>query len=177
MWLKSSLLDTSSAKKVTRRSSESASSKSASSKSRATTILKAMSNSQRLKILSHLIDGEEKSVKELETVTKYRILHVDYNDYIQDLDNKKEDLKFSDLELIFKDLKSLFEKKGFIINWKALEKQSLDETINALTMASPFSLEEKQVLLEAQNLDIRKNKIAEILKTYTHDIYENNTIQ
>ena len=118
-----------------------------------------------------------KSIKELETVTKYRILHVNYDDYIQDLENKKEDLKFSDLELIFKDLKSLFEKKGFIINWKALEKQSLDETINALAMASPFSLEEKQVLLEAQNLDIRKNKIAEILKTYTHDIYENNTIQ
>ena len=118
-----------------------------------------------------------KSIKELETLTKYRILQVNYEEYIKDLDNKKEDLKFSDLELIFKDLKSLFEKKGFIINWKALEKQSLDETINALAMASPFSLEEKQVLLEAQNLDIRKNKIAEILKTYTHDIYENNTIQ
>ena len=118
-----------------------------------------------------------KSIKELETLTKYRILQVNYDDYIEDLENKKEDLKFSDLELIFKDLKSLFEKKGFIINWKALEKQSLDETINALAMASPFSLEEKQVLLEAQNLDIRKNKISEILKTYTHDIYENNTIQ
>ena len=118
-----------------------------------------------------------KSIKELETLTKYRILQVNYDDYIEDLENKKEDLKFSDLELIFKDLKSLFEKKGFIINWKALEKQSLDETINALSMASPFSLEEKQVLLEAQNLEIRKNKIAEILKTYTHDIYENNTIQ
>ncbi len=118
-----------------------------------------------------------KSIKELETLTKYRILQVNYDDYIEDLENKKEDLKFSDLELIFKDLKSLFEKKGFIINWKALEKQSLDETINALAMASPFSLEEKQVLLEAQNLDVRKNKIAEILKTYTHDIYENNTIQ
>ncbi len=118
-----------------------------------------------------------KSIKELETLTKYRILQVNYDDYIEDLENKKEDLKFSDLELIFKDLKSLFEKKGLIINWKALEKQSLDETINALDMASPFSLEEKQVLLEAQNLDIRKNKIAEILKTYTHDIYENNTIQ
>ena len=116
-------------------------------------------------------------VKELETETKYRILSINYDSFIQDLENKKEDLKFSDLELIFKDLKSLFEKKGFIINWKALEKQSLDETINALAMASPFSLEEKQVLLEAQSLDIRKNKIAEILKTYTHDIYENNTIQ
>ena len=118
-----------------------------------------------------------KSIKEIDTLTKYRILEVNYDNYIEDLENKKEDLKFSDLELIFKDLKSLFEKKGFIINWKALEKQSLDETINALAMASPFSLEEKQVLLEAQNLDIRKNKIAEILKTYTHDIYENNTIQ
>ena len=118
-----------------------------------------------------------KSIKEIDTLTKYRILEVNYDSYIEDLENKKEDLKFSDLELIFKDLKSLFEKKGFIINWKALEKQSLDETINALAMASPFSLEEKQVLLEAQNLDIRKNKIAEILKTYSHDIYENNTIQ
>ena len=85
---------------------------------------------------------------------------------------KKKILKFSDLELIFKDLKSLFEKRGFIINWKALEKQSLDETINALAMASPFILEEKQVLLEAKNLDIRKNKIAEILTTYTFDEYQ-----
>ena len=118
-----------------------------------------------------------KNIQEIQTDTKYRILEVKYDDYLDDLKGQKEDLKFSDLELIFKDLKSLFEKKGFIINWKALEKQSLNETINALAMASPFSLEEKQVLLEAQNLDIRKNKIAEILKTYTHDIYENNTIQ
>ena len=81
------------------------------------------------------------------------------------------------MELIFKDLKSLFQKKGFIINWKGLEKQSLNETINALSMASPFALEEKQILLEAENLKIRKNKIAEILKTYTHDIYDNNTLQ
>ena len=44
-------------------------------------------------------------------------------------------------------------------------------------MASPFSLEEKQVLLESENLDIRKNKITEILNTYNHDIYDNNTIQ
>ena len=118
-----------------------------------------------------------KSIKELETLTKYRILQVNYDDYIEDLENKKEDLKFSDLELIFKDLKSLFEKKGFIINWKALEKQSLDETINALAMASPFSLEEKQVLLEAVNLNLRKNKIAEILSTYTFDEYNNTTLQ
>ena len=117
------------------------------------------------------------NIKELKTEKKYRILNVNYEKFIQDLKSEKEDLKFSELELIFKDLKSLFEKRGFIINWKALEKQSLDETINALAMASPFSLEEKQVLLEAKNLDMRKNKIAEILSTYTYDIYDNTTIQ
>ena len=89
---------------------------------------------------------------------------------------KKENLKFSDLELIFKDLKDLFEKRGFIINWKALEKQSLSEIINALAMASPFTLEEKQVLLEAENLNSRKSKIADILTTYA-DNYNNKTIQ
>ena len=116
-------------------------------------------------------------VRELKTEKKYRTVEVEFKNYLDDLSEKREELKFSDLELIFKDLKSLFEKKGFIINWKALEKQSLDETINALAMASPFSLEEKQVLLEAANLEVRKNKISEILKTYTHDVFNNTTIQ
>ena len=118
-----------------------------------------------------------KKIAELSTGNKYRVLEVNYKDFYQDLEDKKENLKFSDLELIFKDLKSLFEKKGFIINWKALEKQSLDETINALAMASPFSLEEKQVLLEAQNLNSRKEKISQILSTYTFDNFDNTTIQ
>ena len=118
-----------------------------------------------------------KIINELQTDKKYRLCEVDYNNFNTDLEFKKENLKFSDLELIFKDLKSLFEKKGFIINWKALEKQSLDEIINALAMASPFTLEEKQILLEAKNLDIRKNKISEILNTYSHDIFNNTTIQ
>ena len=116
-------------------------------------------------------------IKELNTHNKYRSLEINYENFYHDLDNEKKEVKFSDLELIFKDLKTLFEKKGFIINWKALEKQSLDETINALAMASPFSLEEKQVLLESKTLDIRKNKISEILKTYTYDIFNNNTLQ
>ena len=119
-----------------------------------------------------------RNIAEIKTKKKYRILEVNYEEFSEDLiNNEKAELKFSDLELIFKDLKSLFEKKGFIINWKALEKQNLDETINALSMASPFTLEEKQILLEAKNLDLRKNKIAEILKTYSFDVYENNTVQ
>ena len=116
-------------------------------------------------------------IKEIKTSKKYREFEVEFKRFNHDLDNKKEELKFSDLELIFKNLKTLFEKRGFIINWKELEKQSLDETINALAMASPFSLEEKQILLEAENLSVRKNKIAEILSTYTYDVFNNTTLQ
>ena len=117
------------------------------------------------------------TVEEIKTNNKYREVLVDFSKFSKDLDNNDQEIKFMDLELIFKDLKSLFDKKGFIINWKALEKQSLEETINALSMASPFSLEEKQVLLEAENLNVRKQRIAEILATYSHDIFNNSTLQ
>ncbi len=50
-------------------------------------------------------------IQEVLSNKKYRECEVNFKNYYQDLDNKKEDLKFSDLELIFKDLKNLFEKK------------------------------------------------------------------
>jgi len=118
-----------------------------------------------------------KITKEIKNNKLYRECEIDFKDYEDDLNLQKDKLKFSDLELIFKDFKSLFEKKGYIINWKSLEKQNLNETINALAMASPFTLEEKQILLESKNLEIRKNKIAEILNTYNYDHFDNTTVQ
>ena len=118
-----------------------------------------------------------KIIKEIDNNKPYRECEINFEDYQSDLISHTQKLKFSDLELIFKDLKSLFEKKGYIINWKSLEKQNLNETINALAMASPFTLEEKQILLESENLEIRKNKIAEILSTYNYDNFNNTTIQ
>ena len=118
-----------------------------------------------------------KIIKEIKSKKLYRTFEVGFDNYKNDLNIKKNELKFSELESIFSALKSLFEKKGYIINWKSLEKQDLNETINALAMASPFSLEEKQILLESQNLEIRKNKIAEILTTYSYDNFDNTTIQ
>ena len=118
-----------------------------------------------------------KTLKEIQSSNKYREYEVDYKNFTKDLNNSNEEVKFADLELIFKDLKNLFEKRGFIINWKEIEKQSLDEIINALSMASPFYLEEKQVLLEAENLQIRKQRISEILCTYTNDVFNNTTLQ
>ncbi len=115
--------------------------------------------------------------EEIKNNKPYRECLINFDGFHDDLKLPKKELKFTDLELIFKDLKSLFQKKGYVINWKSLEKQDLNETINALAMASPFSLEEKQVLLESENLEIRKDKIAEILSTYSYDNYNNTTIQ
>jgi len=116
-------------------------------------------------------------VNEIESGKKYRECKIEFKNFYEDLNVQNENIQFSDLKLIFKDLKTLFEKRGFIINWKGLEKQSLNETINALAMASPFTLEEKQILLEAKNLELRKNKISQILTTYSFDNYHNTTIQ
>ena len=118
-----------------------------------------------------------KIIEELENHKLYRECSISFNDFHYDLEENKEEIKFSDLELIFKELKSLFAKEGYIINWKELEKQSLGQTINTLAMASPFSLEEKQILLETIDLNERKEKLEKILSTYTVDNFNNKTLQ
>ena len=116
-------------------------------------------------------------VKEIKSNKLYRTFEITFDNYKNDLDNNKETAKLAGLDKIFKDLKLLFEKKGYIINWKSLKNQDLSETINALAMASPFTLEEKQILLESKNLEARKDKISEILSTYSFDDFHNTTIQ
>ena len=115
--------------------------------------------------------------REIETDKLYRSCIVNYQKYKEDLDNKTEKFTLKDLDTIFKDLKSLFEKKGFMVDWSNLKKQDFSETLNTLSMASPFSLEEKQVLLETKDLITRKLRLEEILKTYTLDEFSNKTIQ
>ena len=115
--------------------------------------------------------------EELENKKLFREFKVNFNNFSSDLDEKNENIKFSDLDLIFNNLKKIFEKQGYIINWDELKKQSLDQTINTLSMASPFTREEKQMLLEAKDLEFRKQKLEQIVKIYTSDNFSNKTIQ
>ena len=55
--------------------------------------------------------------------------------------------------------------------------KDLSQTINDLSMASPFSLEEKQILLESIDINTRKEKMEQILNNYIKDEFENTTIQ
>ena len=118
-----------------------------------------------------------KVLKEIKNNKLYRECEISFDEFKEDLILEKKETKFDDINLIFKDLRKLFEKNGYTINWKDLEKQNLDQTINTLAMASPFSIEEKQVLLETKNLNSRKDKLEQILNTYAVDNYSNTTVQ
>ena len=119
-----------------------------------------------------------KIIDELINDKLYRECKISFDGYINDLNkNKKEEIKLSDFKSIFKEIKILFKKQGYLINWEDLEKQNLDKTINTLSMASPFSLEEKQILLETNTLLERNKKLEQILKTYIADRFDNTTIQ
>ena len=118
-----------------------------------------------------------KITEEVSTKKLYRVCKIDYENFASDIVGGEEKINFSDLKLIFKDVKNLFEKKGFMINWSELKNQDLNLTINTLSMVSPFSLEEKQALLETIDIKSRKSKLEEILKTYILDEFNNTTLQ
>ncbi len=117
------------------------------------------------------------AIEEIDNGKLFREFKINFNGFENDINKEETDISFSDLDLIFNNLKKIFEKQGYIINWNELEKQSLDQTINTLAMASPFSKEEKQMLLEAKNIEFRKQKLEQIIKLYISDNFSNKTLQ
>jgi len=118
-----------------------------------------------------------KIIEEVKNNKLYRECKISFNEFDNDTSSKKENINSSNIKLIFDNLQKLFDKKGYMLNWKEIKKQNLEQTINALSMASPFSLEEKQALLETKNFNLRKNKLEEILSTYVVDNFNNTTLQ
>lgn len=118
-----------------------------------------------------------KILKEVINDKSYRECEVSFEEY--NFDQKKNNSKFNknDLEPIFENLKLLLKKRGYMINLDNLKNESLEQIINTLAMASPFSLQEKQVLLETQNIIERKFQLEKILNTYIVDNFSNTTLQ
>ena len=118
-----------------------------------------------------------KVINEVQSEKLYRKINVDYNFYKNDENSNNENFDFKKIKKILDELKLLFEKRGYQINWKDLEGQSVYQTLSALSMASPFSIQEKQILLETKNLEERKIKFEEILQTYNTSFSNLKTIQ
>tara|TARA_B100001564_G_C20575948_1_gene640651 strand:- start:396 stop:1037 length:642 start_codon:yes stop_codon:yes gene_type:complete len=115
--------------------------------------------------------------KEIQSNKLYRECNVQYNNYSNDISEKSNEVNFSDLNVIMENMKKFFKKQGYIVNLKDLEKKNLSQTLNDLSMASPFSLEEKQILLESLDINVRKEKMEQILNNYIQDEFENTTLQ
>ena len=115
--------------------------------------------------------------KEIQSNKLYRECNVQYNNFSNDISEKSNEVNFSDLNIIMENMKKFFKKQGYIVNLKDLEKKNLSQTLNDLSMASPFSLEEKQILLESLDINVRKEKMEQILNNYIQDEFENTTLQ
>ena len=97
---------------------------------------------------------------EEETDEPYRICRVDYSDYENDLiiGYGEEDV---DRAALLDGLRSYMAVNKLDADWDAIAKAPTELLINSLSVISPFGSEEKQALLEAEDLSQR----AEILAT------------
>ena len=81
----------------------------------------------------------------------------------------------TNLKKILDELKLLFEKR-ISDKLKDLESQSVHQTLSALSMASPFTIQENKYYLKQKIYD-RKLKFEEILNTYNTDYSGLKTVQ
>ena len=108
---------------------------------------------------------------ELETALPYRKFRVNYDEFLYDLEQIKFNDKIDVLQLIDK-ARKLFKIHQLSTDWKIVEKVEPDQLVNSLSMICPFSVSEKQGLLEAKTLLERNQLINQIINFY---IIDNNT--
>jgi Lon protease-like protein len=108
---------------------------------------------------------------EAETELPYRKFRVTYDEFIDDLEKIKFNDKIDVLQLIDK-ARKLFKIHQLSTDWTIVEKVEPDQLINSLSMICPFSVSEKQGLLEAKTLLERNLLINQIINFY---IIDNNS--
>ena len=102
---------------------------------------------------------------EAETNLPYRKFRVTYDEFFEDLEKIKFNDKIDVLQLIDK-ARKLFTIHQLSTDWKIVEKVEADQLINSLSMICPFSVSEKQGLLEAKTILERNLLINQIINFY-----------
>ena len=74
-------------------------------------------------------------------------------------------------------IKSFFQKIGYPIDSNELSKLSLDQLVSTVSMISPFSVEEKQKLIETIKIEDKIKTLDEIISFNLVDFQENKTVQ
>ena len=102
---------------------------------------------------------------EAETELPYRKFRVTCDEFLDDLEKIKFNDKIDVIHLIDK-AKKLFKIHQLSTDWKVVEKVDPDQLVNSLSMICPFSVSEKQGLLEAKTLLERNVLINQIINFY-----------
>lgn len=107
----------------------------------------------------------------------YRKFSVDYSEFLDDLkENKKKIMNF-DQETLLKKIMLFFEKINYPIEYNELIKLDIDQIISTVCMISPFSVTEKQKLIETIKIEDKIKTIDEIINSNLFELQENKTIQ
>ena len=115
--------------------------------------------------------------KELNNNKLYREFNVDYSDFIDDLEIKKNKLKNFTENQLFKKIKLFFHKLNYSIEFNELLKLNFDQLINTVCMISPFSVQEKQKLIEIVNTEEKIKILEDIIDFNLLSNQENATVQ
>ena len=114
--------------------------------------------------------------EEITTEKLYRLFKVDYSDFEEDLiSNNINQEKFNKTNLI-KKIKTFFKKKNYFINFNKLEELDFDQLVSTICMISPFSIQEKQKLIETIKIEDKFKVFEEIIDFNLFDD-QNKTIQ
>lgn len=93
-------------------------------------------------------------IDEAVTDLPYRVMSVSYDRYASDL-NEGLGEEFVDRANLLRVLRSYLDANRLEADWSAIQRASSEFLINALCVMSPYGPEEKQALLEAQDLKRR----------------------
>ena len=115
--------------------------------------------------------------KELQKEKLYRSFEVDYSEFLDDLEVKKDETFNSEKKNLLNKIKIFFEKINYPVKYSELSKLDLDELISNVSMISPFSIEEKQKLIETKKIDNKIKVLNEIINFNLLDYQQSKTIQ
>ena len=108
----------------------------------------------------------------------YREFIVNYDDFSDDIKLKEYEVKNEILEKLINNSKKYFSQQGVLIDWREISKLKAFEQIYTLAMISPFSVSEKQKVLEVPDLNEAASTLNEITKFgFYEDLNDKDTIQ
>ena len=108
----------------------------------------------------------------------YREFIVNYDDFKEDMKLKEYAVKNEILEKLIDNSKKYFNQQGVLIDWKEISKLKALEQIYTLAMISPFSVSEKQKVLEIPDLNEAASTLNEITKFgFYEDLNDKDTLQ